>query len=380
MRILHLITGLGLGGAETQLATLAIAMQRSGHVVEVVSLMPGGHNADRLRAAGVPVLDLGMRRGIPGPGAIWRLLRVLRRFQPEVLQSWLYHADLLALFATAFHRRTALFWNLRCSRLDPRDHGQVLFAVIRLLARLSRRPQAVVANAASGKKFHADMGYRPREWEIIPNALDTETFRPAERARGDVRAELGLSESTPLVGLVARYHPMKDHVTFLKAAALAGKMRPETHFVLVGPGVNRNNSALTGAVRELRIEERVHLLGGRTDIERLQAAWDVAVCSSYSEGFPNVLGEAMSCGVPCVSADVGDARLVIGDTGEIVPPRQAEALATAIGRMLDLDPAERRALGQRARQRVVDNFSTAAAVERYLNLYRRHSAGGRKTH
>lgn len=380
MRILHLITSLDLGGAEAQLVTLATAMQRLGHVVEVVSLMPGGHNADRLRAAGVPVFDLDMRRGIPAPGAILRLLRVLRRFQPEVLQSWLYHADLLALLATAFHRRTALVWNLRCSHLELRDHGHVLFAVIRLLACLSRRPQAVVANSASGKKFHVDMGYRPLNWEIIPNALDTETFCPSERARGDVRAELGLSGSTPLVGLVARYHPMKDHVTFLNAAALAAKMCSETHFVLVGPGVTRDNSLLIEAVRELEIEECVHLLGGRTDIARLQAAWDVAVCSSYSEGFPNVLGEAMSCGVPCISTDVGDARLLLGDTGEIVPPRQAEALAAGIGRLLDLDRAERRILGERARQRVLDNFSTGVAVERYLNLYHRHSARGEKEH
>lgn len=378
MRILHLITSLGLGGAETQLVTLATAMQRIGHVVEVVSLIPGGYNADQLRAAGVPVSDLGMQRGIPNLGAIWRLFRVLRRFQPEVLQSWLYHADLLALFATLFHRRTALFWNLRCSRLEPRDHGHALFLVIWLLAHLSRRPQAVVANAVSGKKFHADMGYRPRDWEIIPNALDTETFRPAEWARREVRGELGLSESTPLVGLVGRYHPMKDHGTFLKAAALVGKMRSETHFVLVGPGVTWDNPVLAEEVRELGIKERVHLLGGRTDIARLQAAWDVGVCSSYSEGFPNVLGEAMSCGVPCVSTDVGDTRLVVGDTGEIVPSRQAEALAMGIGRLLALNPAERRILGQRARQRVLENFSTAAAVERYLKLYRRHSAGDEK--
>ncbi len=371
MRIVHVITGLGLGGAETQLVNLATAMHRAEHDVKVVSLIPGGHNAERLRIAGVPVFTLAMRGRLPGPHLLWNLLRRMGRFQPDVLQSWLYHADLFALLVTVFQSQTALFWNLRCSRLNPQDHHTALFAVIRLLALSSRRPEAVIANSEAGKRFHGQMGYRPKHWEIIPNALDTDFFRPSQQARADVRVELGVPEATPLVGLVARFHPMKDHLNFLQGAARVREKYPHTHFVLIGAGADQSNPILTDAVRDLRIQNCAHLLGERTDINTLQAALDLAVCCSYSEGFPNVLGEAMSCCVPCVSTDVGDARRIVCDTGEIVPPKHAEALAAGIVRLLGLSLHERRALGERARRRVLDNFSIAAVLERYLELYRR---------
>lgn len=378
MKILHLITSLGMGGAETQLGILAPAMQRAGHEVEVVSLLPGGINADRLRASGIKVSDLGMSRSWPHPLGLLRLVQHMRHFRPDVLQSWLYHADLMALLASMLTRHGALFWNVRCSRLDSEDHGRLLFLVIGMLARFSRFPRAIVANAVAGREFHIEKGYHPRFWEIIPNALDTDKFHPQITAGRIVRELLGLPARARLVGLVARYHPMKDHATFLKAAAIVAAAMPVAHFVLVGAGTGKENKTLANAASELGIAERVHLLGEREGMEWLQAAWDVAVSASYSEGFPNALGEAMCSAVPCASTDAGDARFLVGDTGVIVPSRQADALAGGIMHLLGLDEEERRALGSRARRRVQELFSVRTAVSRYLDLYQRPAAvGGR---
>lgn len=369
MRILHLITSLAMGGTETQLATLAPALRDRGHEVHVASILPGGYNAERLRAAGIPVTSLSAHRGMPVCLSLWSFVHLVREFEPSVIQSWLYHADLLSLMATRAIKRPMLVWNLRCSTLDPSDHSRLLFPIIRLLARSSRLPAAVVTNSLAGKAFHTEVGYRPRQWAVIFNALDTELFCPVDSARVLLRRQLELPLEVPLVGLVARFHPMKDHATFLRAATQVQKERPEVHFVLVGSGIDEKNTTLRDLIRAERLEGSVHLLGGRGNMHLLQAAWDVAVCSSYSEGFPNVLIEAMSCGVPCVSTDVGDTRFIIDDTGEIVPPRRAEALASGILRLLDLTPAERRARGERARQRVIDHFSLSIAVDRYLALY-----------
>lgn len=367
MRILHVITELGLGGTQGQLATVAIGMRNAGHDVEVASLMSGGRNADRLREAGIPVTSLGARRGVPDPRALWRLKTHVSRFGPAVVQSWLYHADLVALLATRGARHTALLWNIRGSALESTGRTS---AVVRLLALCSTMPLAVVANSTAGRDSHAQRGFRPRRWEVIPNAVDLALYRPAADARRSLRQELGLDPGAVLVGHVARFDPVKDHTGLLQAAALVARRQEDVHFVLVGPGVDRSNSTLTGPIRALGLESRVHLLGPRTDTPRLQAAWDIAISSSHYEGFPNALAEAMSCAVPCVGTDAGDVRYLLGDTGIVVPPGNAQSLSDAVLSLLGEGAAALVTRGLAARERVVTHFAADAVVGRYLALYR----------
>lgn len=369
MRVLHVITGLGTGGAERQLVTLTDGMRREGHDIRVASLRGGGENADRLRSCGIPLHELGMDHWLDAPAGWFRLAALLRRMRPDVVQSWLYHADLLATLASPSSGKPALVWNLRCAELDPADHGSTM-KVVRLLARWSRKPRAVVVNSRAGQEAHAALGYRPRRWEVIPNGVDTQVFVPSVSARLAVRRELSLSDDTPLVGLVARYHPMKDHGNFLAAAARVRCVRPDVHFVLVGRGIEWSNEPLGKLISQLGFDGCVHLLGERRDMEMINAALDIATCSSYSEGFPNVLAEAMSCGVPCVGTDVGDAASIVGNTGAIVLPRDASALADAIIRLVNVLPAKRRELGQGARERIAAHFSMNVMLQRYMSLYR----------
>jgi glycosyltransferase involved in cell wall biosynthesis len=205
---------------------------------------------------------------------------------------------------------------------------------------------------------------------VIPNGIDTRQFVPSAQARLSVRSELRLSEDALLIGLIGRFHPMKDHANFLKAAALVSKTHPLAHFVLVGRDVDRQNQRLNKSIEELGLADRVHLLGERQDTARLTAALDIfSLSSSYGESCPNVIGEAMACGVPCVVTDIGDARWIVGEAGRVVPPRAPQALAGAWKEIIDLGPDTRKALGVFARSRVIENFPLHSVIARYEYLY-----------
>jgi glycosyltransferase involved in cell wall biosynthesis len=368
IRILHLITDLDVGGAELVLARLVESADASRFAHTVVSLSDRGAVGARIAAAGIPVHELRMRKGASNVSALWRLFAVVRQLRPAVIQTWLYHADLAGAIVTLLGSRVPLVWNIRCAELDPRDHPRSLGVVLRILAAWSARPAAVICNSTAGRTAHQRLGYRPRAWELIPNGFDTEVLRPSAAARSEIRAELGVASDTPLVGLLARVHPMKDHETFLSAAAAVAAARPDVQFVIAGRGTEAA-ATLHERARVSGIAARVHFLGERDDAPRLLAALDVAVSSSYGEAFPNAVGEAMACGTPCVVTDVGDTAALVGDTGIVVPPRDPAALARGIEHVLNLPATERQALGCAARRRVADNFSLARTTERYERLY-----------
>ena len=205
---------------------------------------------------------------------------------------------------------------------------------------------------------------------VIPNGFDLAAFRPDPPARWSVRHELSIPAETPLIGLVGRFHPQKDHQTFVQAAAWLHTRLPETHFLLCGDGITWENPTLAAWIETAGLRPCFHLLGRRDDIPRLTAALDLASSSSaYGEGFSNVIGEAMACGVPCVVTDVGDAALLVGSTGRVVPPRTPQALAQEWYALLALEREGKEQLGRAARQRIEAHFSLPAIVARYEALY-----------
>jgi glycosyltransferase involved in cell wall biosynthesis len=260
-----------------------------------------------------------------------------------------------------------LVWNVRCSdaSLSPAD-----IALRRMLSWCSPVPDAVVVNSRAGQHFHERIGYRPQRWEHIPNGFDTNELRPDPEARGRIRAELAIDEETILIGLPARYHPMKDHDTFLTAAAILTATRPDVRFALLGAGIEPSNRALMKAIASRGIADRILLLGERDDMTEMYAAFDIAtLCSAFGEGFPNVLGEAMASGLPCATTDIGDADELLGGTGIVVSPRDPPALAAAWRKLIDLGAEGRRLLGDQARQRIMRDYGLGSAVARYEALY-----------
>ncbi len=352
--ILHVITGLGAGGAETMLAQLATGLQARGLPQYVVSLKGRGVHADALEAAAVPVKALGVSSLINAPLAKFRLARLMRAVRPDIVQGWMYHGNLAATAAHCLcpgRANRRLYWNIRASNMDDKRYR----SIINWNARLSAWPDLVVVNSVAGRDFHLARGFHPRRMEVVPNGIDTEKFKPDANVRAEVRKELGIAEDAVVAIHVARVDPMKDHATFLSAMAEL----PHIKGVLVGT-----------QTKQLALPENVRALGLRDDVTRLHQAADIFVSSSaFGEGFSNAIAEGMASGLVAVVTDVGDARLIVGSTGQVVPPRTPDALRNAIREQANLGSAGLRKHGLEARARIVERFTLTQIIDAYARIY-----------
>jgi len=377
--VAHVITGLGQGGAESVLFRLATHPAQSVRHV-VVSLTDEGLYGARLRAAGVAVHALGMPRGRLTPGGLWALLRLLRALRPDAVQTWMYHADLVGGVAARLAGIRALAWGIRNSGAHLERSSRSARLVLRLCALLSGLvPAAIVCAAQDAAQRHRRLGYRGRRMTVIANGYDLSRFDRDAEAGARMRALWGVPAAVPLVGCVARWDPLKDHRNLL--AALGRLVREGRdgglQCVLVGRGMSPGNAGLAALIDAEGLRGRVLLAGPSDDVPAVMNALDLHVLSSCAEGFPNVLAEAMACGTPCVATDVGDAGVILGDTGPVVPPEQPAALADAITAALaDVAARGRDAAGQAGRARVLARFDLQRMVDAYGALWRR-IAGGR---
>jgi glycosyltransferase involved in cell wall biosynthesis len=368
-RLLFISTGLRVGGAEISLLNILQHLDRDRFEPHVVSLTGPGEIGIRIRAIGVPVieLDFGKRQLM----SFVTLVRTIRSLRPNVVQTWMYHADLLGGLAARLAGVRHVSWGIHNSNLAPGASRSSTIAVAKVCAWLSHRlPQAIVSCSAVAADIHRALGYRADRFVLIGNGVDLDHFHPEPAQRIAVRAELGLPADTPLVIHVGRHHPQKNHPGLLRAVALVHRTCPAAHFVLVGNGVTAENKALSIDIAAAGVGPTVHCLGLREDTARLMSASDLLVLSSSSgEAYPLVLGEAMACGVPCVSTDVGDSGAIVGDCGRVVPPHDDEALAAAIVEVLCLPATQRDELGRRARGRALSNFDIREVTRRYQDLY-----------
>jgi glycosyltransferase involved in cell wall biosynthesis len=281
----------------------------------------------------------------------------------------MYHADLLGLLASKLGGRPKLVWTIRNSDIPFNTYRPLTGLLAKLCAFLSAIPDAVVANSNAGIRHHLGLGYTPRRMHLIPNGFDVENFRPDSAANLAVRKELGLTGDALVIGLVARWNPLKDHATFVEAASLVAREYDNVYFVLVGRGIGWNTPGLAALIRVAELQDRMFLLGERYDIPRLNAAFDIACSSSITEGFPTTIGEAMACGVPCVVTDVGDAATIVGHTGRVVPAGDSGAFARACKDLIGLGPEVRRDLGRKGRERIINRYALTSIVKQYEELY-----------
>ena len=381
MKILHIITDLSTGGAEIMLLKLLerLSPRFQSHVV---SLTDSGEIGERIIAMGVPIETLGMSPGVPSLQGLLRLFRRIRQLQPDMVQTWMYHADLVGGLATRLAGIKALAWNIRNSDLSPNKTKQSTQIVVRLCARLSSRfPARILCCSVAARRIHEKLGYAAEKFIVVPNGFDLSRFRFEPAARAAVRCELKIDETAQVVGLIARYGPQKNHSGFIEAAAKLHAVRPDVHFLLAGRGVDASNATLADNLEKAGIGAVTHLLGLRNDVPRLMAALDVCVsASSYGEAFPNVLGEAMACGIPCVVSDVGDSAAIVGDTGRVVAPGDVKGFATAIEALLELPRDVRQRLSTRCRARVAEYFEIGQIVRQYEACYESIVSDLRKPH
>ncbi len=368
--VAHLITGLGLGGAERMLSKVVthIPPDEQRHIV--ISMLEGGVMAEELRAANIDVYSLGMRRGIPSVSAFFKLTTILRKERPVILQTWLYHADLLGILAAKWTRIPRIVWNIRCSNTDMRKYRFTSTIVLHLLRLLSRWPDLILFNSVAGEKFHTAFGYHPRRSMVIANGFDTTKFCPDAQAHDEIRAQFSIADNIKLIGAVGRYDPAKDYPGFLQACSIIAKAVGDAHFMVVGDGVTADHPALAFWAQSPELRGRLHFPGGRKDIERYMAAFDVFVSpSGFGEGFPNVIGEAMSVAIPTVVTDVGDSALIVGRAGVVVPSGNPGELARAVLETLKANAPERAAMGAASRERIKECYALPSIAACYADTY-----------
>lgn len=369
MKIIHIIGNLRIGGAETQLTRLAVELHKTGirNLVVTLSTEPS-RLINELRHSGIQVRAADMR-GWRFPAGFLRLCRILRleADSTTVIQNWMFHANLFGSMAARMAAPGApVCWNIRQS-MAPQSPSLKLISA--LSARLSSHlPARILCNAAATAQNYAKWGYAATRFQIIENGFDEFLFRPDPQLRAEFRAEIGVPDSTVLVGSVGRYDPAKGYDILLQAIKAASQAIPDARFVLVGRALCEAGD-LKEWLRDPAVGGRVRLLPERPDVSKVMNGLDLFCLPSLSEAFPNVVAEAMACGVPCLVTNVGDAAAIVGDSGRIVDPGNPTALAEALISFVRMERGERRALGLQARRRIEEHYSIRRAAERYCDLY-----------
>ena len=371
-KILHVIGGLTLGGAQAVMTRL-IENTLSDAEHTVVSMLDEGVYGKPLRRKGVCVVTLNMQPDQITKIPVLAMRSILRSAQPDIVQTWMYHADLLGGVVARLSRCNRVIWGIRHSDLDPARSKARTRRIARLCAFLSRWiPSAIACCSNEAARVHQSLGYRSDKFRIIHNGYDLESFRPDAGVRSRIRSEWHISENELLLGLVGRWNAQKDHANLLQAMSRVASRGLAFRCVLVGPDMARTNPEVVELLRRhAGLQDRIMLMGPRFDIPAVMNALDIHILSSsFGEACPNVVAESMACGTPCVATDVGDAALIVGNPSWVAPPRDPAALATAIERAAgDLDRDGRDAVGSRCRDRIAANFSLARMVDAYRALW-----------
>lgn len=369
MKIDFVTTGLDIGGAELMLVHLVQELRRRGHQVRVASLSTRGAMSSRLENSDIETSALAITPVTIVSGVV-RLSRWLQRGGANLVQTWMYHANLLGTIANGLSGNGPLVWGVRQSNLHPRLSKKSTRLVAALGGKFSRYADSIVCCAESVRRVHQGLGYDARRMVVIPNGVDVEKFRPMDGAKRRLRAALGVDDDAKLIGLIGRYDPQKDIGTFLDAVSILAEKIGRVEVVLCGSGMVGENSELTRLLASRCGGCSANLLGMRTDVHEVISGLDLLVSSaSYGEGFPNVVAEAMACQVPVVGTDVGETTSIVGEFGWTVEPERPARLADAMLRVFGMNADERQARCEMGRLHVERNYSLDRMCSSYERLY-----------
>ena len=366
--VLNSITGLNIGGAELMLARFANSLLPTRFEPQVLSLMAPGAVADQLTGYGIPIRTLDMRQSHVAIGAIGRLRKTVFQTNADLLHGWMYHGNLAASLGGYLDRRQPVVWSIHHSVDDISVEKRLTRWLIRLLAKLSRSVAAISYCSRVSADQHEALGFDPSKRKIIPNGIDCDIFRPDENAGHRLRQRFGIPPGRIVIGNVARAHPMKDHEGFVRTLALLRDSNLDVHGIIIGAG--HENGHARRVANELNLADRLTTPGPLQDIPELLPGLDAFMLSSaWGEAFPLSVAEAMACGVPVVATNVGDCDWLVGDRDLITAPRDPLGQAMSLRRIFTLQPDDRRGLGLRGRDRVIENFSLRTYTERHLEIY-----------
>ena len=371
IKVVHIITGLNTGGAEMVLYKLLSIIDQEIYASEVISLTDIGSIGEKIESLGIRVRSLGMRRGIPSPLAVAKLAVLLYRSKTDVIQTWMYHADLLGGLSAKLAGGIPVAWGIHHSNLDSDLTKRMTILTVRLLAWLSGwLPKKIVCCSEGARKVHERIGYMSEKMVVIKNGIDISTFKSDLVARKNIRRELGIPEETLIIGLIGRFDPQKDHRNFIEAAGLFQADYADVQFLLCGDNIDWMNKTLVDWIDEAGIRQCIRLLGRRDDIPQITATLDIATCSSFGESFSLTIGEAMACGISCVTTDIEAPVDLLGGYGWVVPIHDPQALRNAWREILRTPKKDITKRLVAASSRIRKYFSLETMRDDYQNLFK----------
>jgi len=368
--IFFLIRSLNIGGTERQLIELVKGLDRNhfditvglfyneGALIEEIKSMPWIHVVSLNKSGRWDIIRF-----------VLRFIKLLKSLQPDILYSFLPDANIAGLIAGRLSGVKRVVWGVRASNMDVSRYDWLARMSLRLSAFLSKFPDAIIANSHAGKEFHRDIGYSTNRMMVIPNGICTDRFKPDYSAGLKVRDEWGIDEETIVIGLIGRLDPMKDHATFLRAVKIFNQEGCSVRFVCIGDGQGPYKSETHSLCRTLGLNGFLIWAGEMEDMQSVYNAIDIVTSSSLSEGFPNVIGEAMACGVHCVVADVGDSAIIVGETGVVVNPEDPQALADGWTDMLKRLNDKSYLIKKMARARIVSHYNSEIFVQKTSKMF-----------
>jgi glycosyltransferase involved in cell wall biosynthesis len=367
-KIIHMIVGLGNGGAERMLYNLISSQEKERYNIEVISMTQKGKYGPLIEEQGIKVHELNMNKSILNFGALLKCLSLVKG--ADVLQTWMYHADLLGFIVGKINKVPKIIWGIRHSNLDLDKNKKLTVFIAKINSVLSKYVDSIVSCSIVATQSHIKFGYKKNKIVTIPNGFDLKRFKFNQNARKDICNQLNIEEDNKIISMVGRWNILKDHKNLIKAFyQVTNNTHMKIKLLLIGPNINKNNEELVSLIMKYDLGRDILLLDIRDDIPNIMSASNLLISSSSGEGFPNVIGEAMACGTICVVTDVGDSAYIVGDTGFVVPPQNSEALASAILKGLELNDKDINIKSKKAKFRVEEEFEISKIVKKYESLY-----------
>lgn len=373
MKIVHVITGLGVGGAELMLKRLVIhSIQKQQFEHIVISLTDLGVIGPELQNEGIKVYSLGMKNALSTPIILIRLRKLLKVIKPNIVQTWMYHADFIGGIVAKSIGIRKIIWGIRTTDVSQAKSNITVY-LSKICAKLSYTiPDYIICAANVSRDYHVNLGYNRSKMIVIPNGFELDELLISEAYNLEIRNEINLSIDDITIGSIGRFNLDKNQRLFIVTASILIKKFPKLKFLIVGKDNTKDNVELMSWINEYGLSDSFRLLGLRDDVTKCLNAIDIFCLHSKTEGFPNVLGEAMAIGLPCVSTDVGDAAYIMGDLGKLVPTNNADELAKAIENIIHTTLRDIEALDKlklESRQRIQKNFSMEKVYREYVNTW-----------
>ena len=371
-RVLHIITDLNTGGAEMMLYTVFNYLNNKDLESSIIVLMGKSSLSDKFDRLGINIEYLYLdKEKIPNIQSLIRLYSYTKMLKPEIIHGWMYHSNLAALFLKIIlPKNIKIYWNIRQTLYKIEYEKYFSRLVIKISAFFSRYINKIIYNSVVSKEQHEKYGFSGMNSVIIYNGFDVNIFKPNKSKGEKLRAQYGIPNNSVIVGHIARFHPMKNHKMVIQLASRILNEHKNVWFILVGNNVDKNNKELVDLIIENKIKSRLLMLGEQNLISDLFSSIDILISlSSWGEGFPNVIGEAMCSGLPIVATDVGESRMIVGEYGSIVEPNNIIDAVREINEYIDMDRSNRNRLGLKGRDFIIKHFSIENIGTEYYQLY-----------